>query len=232
MLTLPISVTANNQGLRWAVEAGAQFEFSFTLIQDTQWLSSVFVEELEIDNELMYIEVDSLLPIPDDLQYYEEIPSPEISLYYENSTILSLSNSMVQFPQIGRLFITPVGNWHLLATLSSNATTTTTTITTTTTTYSYESIPIDNSTHWGRSWTFSDSQTQIDGIEACYKADGVLGYFTLSIVEIASLVTISFIRLNPPGPVLPAIGIIELGIVSGGVAAVVVIAIFVMKRKA
>jgi hypothetical protein len=229
MLAVPISVAANNQGLRWGVEAGDQFEFSFTLIKNTIWLSSVFAEELEIENETMYIEVDSLLPIPDNLQYYEEIPSPVISLYYENGTILSLSDPMFQFPQIGKVFISPVGNWHQLATLSTNATTTTTPITTITS--SYESIPIDNLTHWGYSWSFSDSQTHFDGIHAYYKADGVLGYYTLSIVDISYMATISFIRLNPPILFPPAIGIIELGIVGGGVAAVVVIVIIAVKGK-
>ncbi|MHA2003415.1 MAG: hypothetical protein ACXAC0_07865 [Candidatus Thorarchaeota archaeon] len=226
ILVLPISVAANNQGLRWAVEAGDQFEFAFTLIQKHNPL--YYAEELHIENETMYIEIDSLLLIPDNLQYYEELPSPVISLYYDNSTILSLSGSMVQYPHIGKMFISPVGNWHILSTLSSNATAPTTTVTTTTTNSNYESSQIDNLTHWGQSWTFSDSETHYDGIHAFCKADGVLGYYTLSIFD-PYLVTISFIRLNPPDPIPPAVGIIEFGIVVGVVAAVVVI--LVTKRK-
>ncbi len=229
MLAVPVSVAANNQGLRWVGEVGNQFEFSFTLIRNTSCFSPVFCEELCIENEAMYMEIDSLLPIPDNLQFFEEIPSPEVSLYYKNGTILSLSDFMMMFPQIGKQFILPVGNWHLLTALPSNATTTTTTITTTATTGNFESTQIDNLTHWGWLWSFSDSQTQQEGIHAYYKADGVLGYYTRSIVSDTELVTISFIRLNPPDPVPPAIGIIELGIVIGGVTAVVVIV--VMKRK-
>jgi hypothetical protein len=140
-----------NHNLHWGFEDGDQFHYSISGNQFT-------------DISDYYVEVDSIPTLPEDINFFSDIPYYQIgvSFYYENGTEFEqyyLSMYWMAFP---------IGNWSFIQELIGDNP------------YSENTI-IDTASEWGVSNTQEYGGTTQSGTIKFSKADGVLNLYSIVI---------------------------------------------------
>ncbi|MGY5875244.1 MAG: hypothetical protein RTU30_05820, partial [Candidatus Thorarchaeota archaeon] len=208
---------ANNQGLEWGVEVDDRLEFSF----DADWSITIMSvsTSYSVDHNV-YLEIDSLPSIPNDVDSLSDIDMVVSTMKFANGTEVSDIFSEVPLSTGLPTAAYPIGNWAAVAAALDNDLTTAT----------VTPDVANNATHFG----YSYSMMGIDSAVYWYKADGSLAYMHMGMtITGMSDTQIHFVRTNPPDPVGGGLVLdtTTLLIIAGGVGVVIIIAIVFAKRR-
>ena len=110
---MPVVEATNNQGLEWGVEIDDRFDYDVTL----NYHNATY--DLTIDDG-MYVIIDDLPVIPDDVSSAAQLTFLDFTTYWDNGTEMThIWKDIVMFIPF---YLLPIGNWTLLSELREAST--------------------------------------------------------------------------------------------------------------
>ena len=110
---ISIVTAANNQGLAWGIEPNDRFDYAVEVIYHSDTL------DLNIGDE-MYVIVNSLPAIPDDVNHFVQLAVYNFTTYWSNGT--TMDSLWYDVVHLIPFYVLPIGNWSLIEELTLEAT--------------------------------------------------------------------------------------------------------------